>query len=61
MGKPGVAIELSSAERRELKSLARRRKTAQGFLSREIRDSLGDDDDGFYLYRHMLHPNVTLR
>ena len=28
------------------------------FLSREIRDVLGDDDDGFYLYRHMLHPDL---
>ncbi len=34
MGKPAVAIELSSAERRELESLARRRKTAQGLARR---------------------------
>ena len=34
MGKPAVAIELSSAERRELASLARRRKTAQGLARR---------------------------
>ena len=34
MGKPAVAIELSAAERRELESLARRRKTAQGLARR---------------------------
>ena len=34
MGKPAVAIELSAAERRELASLARRRKTAQGLARR---------------------------
>lgn len=34
MGKPAVAIDLSSLERRELESLARRRKTAQGLARR---------------------------
>jgi transposase len=34
MGKPAVAIELSSSERRELESLARRRTTAQGLARR---------------------------
>jgi len=34
MGKPAVAIELSVAERSELESLARRRKTAQGLARR---------------------------
>ena len=34
MGKPAVAIELSAVERRELESLARRRKTAQGLARR---------------------------
>lgn len=34
MGKPAVSIELSASERRELESLARRRKTAQGLARR---------------------------
>lgn len=34
MGKTAVAIELSTAERRELESLARRRQTAQGLALR---------------------------
>ena len=29
-----------------------------GFLSPHVRDVLGDDADGFYLYRHMLHPDL---
>jgi dimethylaniline monooxygenase (N-oxide forming) len=29
-----------------------------GFLSEEARRILGNDDDGFYLYRHMLHPDL---
>ncbi len=29
-----------------------------GFLSEEIRDRLGEEEDGFYLYRHMLHPDL---
>jgi dimethylaniline monooxygenase (N-oxide forming) len=28
------------------------------FLSPEIRAVLGEDEDGFYLYRHMLHPDL---
>jgi hypothetical protein len=28
------------------------------FLSGEIWACLGSDDDGFYLYRHMLHPDL---
>lgn len=28
------------------------------FLSPEIRAVLGEDEDGFYLYRHMLHPDM---
>jgi transposase len=34
MGKPGVAIELSALERRELEGLARRRTTAKGLARR---------------------------
>ena len=34
MGRPAVAIELSSAERRELEGLTRRRRTAQGLAQR---------------------------
>jgi dimethylaniline monooxygenase (N-oxide forming) len=33
-------------------------KSDYGFLSPQIRDRLGDDEDGFYLYRHMLHPDL---
>jgi len=34
-------------------------KNDYSFLSAEVRDVLGtNDDDGFYLYRHMLHPDV---
>jgi len=33
-------------------------KADYGFLSPEIREILGDDEDGFYLYRHMLHPDL---
>jgi len=29
-----------------------------GFLSEQARRILGDDEDGFYLYRHMLHPDL---
>ena len=29
-----------------------------GYLSADARESLGTDDDGFYLYRHILHPDV---
>jgi dimethylaniline monooxygenase (N-oxide forming) len=32
--------------------------TDDSFLAPEVRAALGDDDDGFYLYRHMLHPDV---
>jgi cation diffusion facilitator CzcD-associated flavoprotein CzcO len=28
------------------------------FLSNEARETLGTDADGFYLYRHMLHPDL---
>lgn len=28
------------------------------FLSNEARETLGADEDGFYLYRHMLHPDL---
>ncbi len=33
-------------------------KADYGFLLPEIRELLGDDEDGFYLYRHMLHPDL---
>ena len=33
-------------------------KTDHGFLSERTRDTLGRDEDGFYLYRHMLHPDL---
>jgi dimethylaniline monooxygenase (N-oxide forming) len=33
-------------------------KSDYGYLSPEIREVLGDDDDGFYLYRHILHPDL---
>jgi hypothetical protein len=33
-------------------------KSDYGFLSQEILDVLGQDDDGFYLFRHMLHPDL---
>ena len=33
-------------------------KSDYSFLSQEILDVLGQDDDGFYLYRHMLHPDL---
>ncbi len=33
-------------------------KADYGFLPPEIREALGDDEDGFYLYRHMLHPDL---
>lgn len=29
------------------------------YLSDDARDALGKDDDGFYLYRHMLHPGLS--
>ncbi|MFL5237274.1 MAG: hypothetical protein ACJ8EL_06665 [Rhizomicrobium sp.] len=28
------------------------------FLSNEARETVGADEDGFYLYRHMLHPDL---
>jgi len=33
-------------------------KTDYAYFSNEIRAILGNDDDGFYLYRHMLHPDL---
>lgn len=33
-------------------------KSDYRFLSTRVRAVLGDDDDGFYLYRHMLHPDL---
>lgn len=33
-------------------------KTEYGYLSEEARQTLGEDDDGFYLYRHILHPDL---
>jgi len=29
-----------------------------GYLSDSAREALGTDDDGFYLYRHMMHPDL---
>ena len=33
-------------------------KSDYGFLPDEVRETLGADEDGFYLYRHMLHPDL---
>jgi dimethylaniline monooxygenase (N-oxide forming) len=33
-------------------------KTDFGFLATEVWNRLGAEDDGFYLYRHMLHPET---
>ena len=33
-------------------------KCDYSFLPIQARESLGADEDGFYLYRHMLHPDV---
>lgn len=33
-------------------------KCDYGFLSQPVLDVLGDNGDGFYLYRHMLHPEL---
>ena len=33
-------------------------KSDYSFLSPDIREALGDDQDGFYLYRHILHPDL---
>ena len=33
-------------------------KSDYSYLSNEILGALGDDEDGFYLYRHMLHPDL---
>lgn len=33
-------------------------KTDYGYLADPIRHVLGDEADGFYLYRHMLHPDL---
>jgi hypothetical protein len=33
-------------------------KSDHGFLPERVREVLGRDDDGFYLYRHMLHPDL---
>ena len=30
-----------------------------GYLPGNVRDTLGRDEDGFYLYRHMLHPELA--
>jgi dimethylaniline monooxygenase (N-oxide forming) len=33
-------------------------KSDYSFLSNEARETLGTDEDGFYLYRHILHPDL---
>ncbi len=33
-------------------------KNAYGFLPETIKETLGEEDDGIYLYRHILHPAV---
>lgn len=33
-------------------------KTDFTYLSDDVRAALGNDEDGFYLYRHMLHPDL---
>ncbi len=33
-------------------------KNDYSFLPSETREALGTDEDGFYLYRHMLHPDL---
>jgi hypothetical protein len=33
-------------------------KTDYGFLSKPVQEALNFENDGLYLYRHMLHPNV---
>jgi hypothetical protein len=34
------------------------RKSDYSFLSNEARETLGTDEDGFYLYRQILHPDL---
>jgi len=34
-------------------------KSDYGFLPPTVRATLGEEEDGFYLYRHMLHPDLT--
>ncbi len=33
-------------------------RSEYGFLPERVRDRINFEDDGFYLYRHMLHPDV---
>ena len=33
-------------------------KSDYSFIPSDVRESLGTDDDGFYLYRHILHPDL---
>ncbi|NIQ98321.1 MAG: hypothetical protein GWN87_32420, partial [Desulfuromonadales bacterium] len=34
-------------------------KCDYGYLPESARDRLGRDEDGFYLYRHILHPDLS--
>lgn len=55
-----TGILLKNGERLEadVVILATGWETDYGFLSGQTRSSLGFEEDGFYLYRHMVHPDV---
>ena len=54
----GVALQNGEKLDVDVMILATGWQTDFGFLSADVRERLGFEDDGFYLYRHMAHPAV---
>ena len=54
----GLVLENGASVEADMVILATGWKTDYSFLSENIRSSIGFEDDGFYLYRHMVHPDV---
>ena len=54
----GVALKDGSELNVDCVVFATGWKSEYSYLSPEIREVLGNDDDGFYLYRHILHPQL---
>jgi hypothetical protein len=54
----GVVLKDGTAIAVDCVVLATGWKDDFGYLPADAREALGKDDDGFYLYRYMLHPDL---
>lgn len=54
----GLALKNGASLDADVVVLATGWETDYGFLSEKVRSSMGFEDDGFYLYRQMVHPDV---